>query len=65
MSDEAHFELNGCVNKQNILFGQKKTRRRKQNFRFIQKESQCGVESMSIGLSVPIYLKMGKNKQLQ
>ena len=60
LSDEAHFELNGCVNKQNIRFWEIL-----QKFRFIQKESQCGVESMSIGLSVRISLKMGLDQKLQ
>ena len=64
MSDEAHFELNGCVNKQNICFWAEENLKETTEIRFIQKESQCGVKSMSMGLLVPISLKMGMNKQL-
>ena len=45
------------------VFGQKKTRRRQQKFRFIQKESQCGVKSMSIGLYIGPYFFEDGNGQ--
>ena len=66
MSDEAHFELYGCVNKQNIRFWAEESPMEKTEISLhSERESQCGAESMSIGLSVPISLKTGMDKLLQ
>ena len=60
MSDETHFELNGSVNKQNIRFRAEENPKESTEISFHSERV-----TVWCGISVPISLKMGMDKQLQ